>query len=176
MAEEKKCKYCSMDIPDSAKICPYCRKRQGIPMFVFILAPIAALIILFIIFLSIPPFMGNENIKHGLPSSYETYEEKAKQVAEELKRKQIENDSLIQLSDRGKEIKASHQDWTNQQCNDIADKKVWLGMTANQALISWGKPKKVNKRVSSSGTDEQWVYPGHQYLYFENDILKSLQQ
>ncbi len=25
----KKCKYCAMEIPSAAKICPYCRKTQG---------------------------------------------------------------------------------------------------------------------------------------------------
>lgn len=28
--EEKKCKYCSMMIPKSAKVCPHCRKKQGV--------------------------------------------------------------------------------------------------------------------------------------------------
>lgn len=53
---------------------------------------------------------------------------------------------------------------------------VKIGMTREQALASnWGKPSKVNKTIHSNGTHEQWVYGGHNYLYFENGILASIQ-
>lgn len=41
---EKKCRHCAMMIPKEAKICPYCRKKQGASMVV------AFFLILFIIF------------------------------------------------------------------------------------------------------------------------------
>ena len=53
---------------------------------------------------------------------------------------------------------------------------VRIGMTADEVLMSnWGKPERVNRSVYRSGTREQWVYPGSQYLYFEDGRLTSLQ-
>ena len=175
MIEEKKCRHCAMQIPKDGKICPFCRKRQGIPRFVFALAGLLALVIIYQAILL--PFLGNNNVKLGLSvPSYNDYQEKARQATEEFERKRVERENLTELSDKAKKIKASHSSWTNVQCNDIAEKRVWVGMTADQALMSWGKPRKVNKTIVSSGTHEQWVYPGDQYLYFENDTLTSLQQ
>ena len=50
----------------------------------------------------------------------------------------------------------------------ILESKVVVGFTEEMVLLSWGKPKKINK--ASYG--DQWVYDG-QYLYFENGKLKS---
>ncbi|MBP3041038.1 hypothetical protein J9303_16350 [Bacillaceae bacterium Marseille-Q3522] len=53
---------------------------------------------------------------------------------------------------------------------------VYIGMTKEQVLASsWGEPEKINKTTTAYGTSEQWVYPGFQFLYFENDILVSIQ-
>lgn len=53
---------------------------------------------------------------------------------------------------------------------------VRVGMTAKQVLGSnWGRPESVNRTTGSYGTHEQWVYGGRNYLYFENGILRSIQ-
>jgi hypothetical protein len=41
---EKKCKYCAMMIPEEAKVCPHCRKKQGTSIIVWILAIIFILV------------------------------------------------------------------------------------------------------------------------------------
>ncbi len=43
-------------------------------------------------------------------------------------------------------------------------------MTEQQARLSWGEPKKINKTVDSWRIHEQWVYET-QSLYFENGKL-----
>ena len=53
---------------------------------------------------------------------------------------------------------------------------VRIGMTKAQALASnWGRPNSINKTTTASGTHEQWVYGGGNYLYFENGELTSIQ-
>jgi hypothetical protein len=53
---------------------------------------------------------------------------------------------------------------------------VHIGMTQREVTeSSWGFPEHVNKTIYSFGTHEQWVYPGSQYLYFENGVLTSIQ-
>lgn len=58
---------------------------------------------------------------------------------------------------------------------DIQNHKIWLGMTAEMAKLSWGKPEQINRDVGPWGVHEQWVYGNDQYLYFENDVLTSWQ-
>jgi hypothetical protein len=55
---------------------------------------------------------------------------------------------------------------------------VRLGMSPQDVLdSSWGKPDKINRTTRASGTREQWVYRSRieGYLYFENDVLTSIQ-
>lgn len=54
---------------------------------------------------------------------------------------------------------------------------VSIGMSQQDVLdSSWGRPERVNTTTTVRGTREQWVYPGrHNYLYFENGVLTSIQ-
>ena len=63
------------------------------------------------------------------------------------------------------------------QDTELAKKgKVRVGMTADQCRMAWGEPDRISRTVTAHKTHEQWVYPGNQYLYFENGRLTSLQQ
>ena len=53
---------------------------------------------------------------------------------------------------------------------------ILVGMTKAQVLSSsWGKPIEVNTTIVKGVVSEQWVYPGHNYLYFDNDRLTAIQ-
>lgn len=59
---------------------------------------------------------------------------------------------------------------------EVKQEGVRIGMTEDEVLNStWGKPKSINKITTKYGTNEQWVYGGNNYLYFENGILTSIQ-
>lgn len=58
--------------------------------------------------------------------------------------------------------------------NKLLKSELWIGMTYEMALISAGKPRKINTTVTSFGSSEQWVYVG-MYLYFNDGILTSFQ-
>ena len=64
---------------------------------------------------------------------------------------------------------------------DLADKTrrkkegVSLGMSKSDVLASnWGKPRRINRTIRASGEREQWIYDGS-YLYFEGDVLVTIQ-
>ena len=57
----------------------------------------------------------------------------------------------------------------------INAKKVQLGMTKEQVILSWGKPEDISRTVGSWGVHEQWCYPNYVFLYFENGVLTSYQ-
>jgi len=72
-----------------------------------------------------------------------------------------------------------NNNWGKDIVKCIKEKKVKIGMTKYQVMVSWGKPDDINRSVGSWGTHEQWIYKRgnfkSQYLYFENGKLTSLQ-
>ena len=53
---------------------------------------------------------------------------------------------------------------------------VTIGMTEKEVLASnWGKPRQINTTTRASGVSEQWVYEGGGYLYFEDGVLRTIQ-
>jgi len=54
---------------------------------------------------------------------------------------------------------------------------VSIGMTKEEVLTEgWGRPNDINKTTNADGTNEQWVYDGYKYLYFEDGILTTIQE
>jgi len=53
-----------------------------------------------------------------------------------------------------------------------------IGMSDDLVRLSIGSPEKVNRTETTNSVDEQWVYPDnakYKYLYFENGILRTIQ-
>lgn len=51
-----------------------------------------------------------------------------------------------------------------------------IGMTKDEILnSSWGSPDKKNIDEYQWGTEEQWVYDGRGYIYFEDDVVTAIQ-
>lgn len=57
----------------------------------------------------------------------------------------------------------------------IMSGKIWIGMTSEMAIDSWGEPKDINRTVTNYGTNEQWVYSDKNLLYFKNGKLTAWQ-
>ncbi len=57
----------------------------------------------------------------------------------------------------------------------IERSKVFVGMTKDQALASWGRPERINRTLTRGGVSEQWVYGLSTYLYFTNGKLTAAQ-
>jgi hypothetical protein len=65
--------------------------------------------------------------------------------------------------------------WDKDICEILAKGKVRIGMTAEQARVSWGNPDDINRTISTYGNREQWVYGHSSYLYFDDGVLTSIQ-
>ncbi len=77
------------------------------------------------------------------------------------------------------QLEAAHPTWTAQEVQLVSERKVWIGMTEEQAIESWGKPSNMNTTAMANYIQEQWVYRLNSYranyLYFENGILTTWQ-
>jgi hypothetical protein len=68
-----------------------------------------------------------------------------------------------------------HPKWSERIWKAIEKGSAIIGMTEEQARMSWGEPDNVNRTTTRRGTSEQWVYGSGSYLYFTNGILDSIQ-
>ncbi|WP_322907406.1 hypothetical protein [Paenibacillus campi] len=64
--------------------------------------------------------------------------------------------------------------WSNKVWDAITANEVFVGMTHEQVILSWGVPSDYNTYQSANLTYEQWIY-AHNYLYFWNGKLSSAQ-
>ena len=52
-----------------------------------------------------------------------------------------------------------------------------IGMTSSEVRSSsWGSPNDINKTTTAYGVNEQWVYGGGRYIYFEDGIVSAIQE
>jgi hypothetical protein len=50
-----------------------------------------------------------------------------------------------------------------------------VGMPSKQVEAScWGKPTRINRTDTASGSHEQWVYPGYNYVHLNNGVVSSI--
>lgn len=68
--------------------------------------------------------------------------------------------------------------WPEDECKNIAEKKIWINMTENQLILSWGLPNDRNNTTGAWGVHSQWVYGnpiyGGSYVYLEGKDKDSM--
>ena len=61
-----------------------------------------------------------------------------------------------------------------------ANRRVFIGMTADEIKNSWGPPTRSNRSIYSDHVSEQWIYQWSggktTYLYLDDGVLRSLQE
>jgi hypothetical protein len=65
--------------------------------------------------------------------------------------------------------------WPREVWDAIEHSSVFIGMTDEQATMSWGKPNSINMTVTARGNEEQWVYARGRYLYMSNGRVTTMQ-
>ena len=109
-----------------------------------------------------------------------TVRELTTQEAVDRERRKQEQSASVAEAKRAQEREAQRQAairahaWPEHIKTAAIERRVLIGMTAEQATLAWGKPNRVNRTVGSWGVHEQWIY-GSTYLYFDNDKLTSYQ-
>jgi sensor histidine kinase regulating citrate/malate metabolism len=62
-----------------------------------------------------------------------------------------------------------------QNAVDVAQGSIRVGMTREQLLQAWGKPRHIRKTITAHLTSEQWIY-GRQYVYLTNNKISAIQE
>jgi hypothetical protein len=65
--------------------------------------------------------------------------------------------------------------YPSQDVKRIANRKVWVGMSKEQALLSWGAPPRRHERITASGKTEVWSY-GPSALTLDNGRVVTIDQ
>lgn len=104
-------------------------------------------------------------------------EEKAKRDAEARERKDRETAQAKavqrRLEERTAAVKAKR--WPAEIERAVIDRKVMLGMNAEQVTMSWGRPERINETLTAGRRSEQWVFGGRSYVYLDNGKVTSIQ-
>jgi hypothetical protein len=67
---------------------------------------------------------------------------------------------------------------SDEDCQRVLDKKIWIGMSEDVLLESWGKPNRINRTVSAYTVHKQYVYgrfPYNSIVYVVNGVVTTLQ-
>lgn len=66
--------------------------------------------------------------------------------------------------------------WPKNECMTVAQHKVFIGMTKQQLIASWGRPSSVNRTTTAWSNSEQWVYGSFgPFVYLEDGVVTAVQ-
>lgn len=103
-------------------------------------------------------------------------EQRERFLKEEQKRKEREEEEAKKKRDAQVRLANLIKRYGEVNGKRIFKGVVWIGMTKEMALISWGNPEDINVTITNYGRDEQWVYGSGRYLYFDDGILTTIQK
>lgn len=77
-------------------------------------------------------------------------------------------------SERARNVVAGSFDKLTKQ--KLLAASVWLGMSEEQARLSWGNPSRIVETATADGARFEWVYASERYLRFEKGELTAYQK
>jgi hypothetical protein len=126
---------------------------------------------------SMQDFKGKEEV---LIEKQKQEDEEKKQIAEEKKMEEQETIQSQKNTTANAAAKKARREnlikkYGNKNGSMITDGHIVIGMTKQMCIDAWGKPQEINRTTGTFGVHEQWVYNIKSYLYFEGDILTTIQ-
>ena len=58
-------------------------------------------------------------------------------------------------------IQKKHPNWSEEDCNNLAKKRIWIGMSYEMLIYLRGKPNHVNPSNYGDGVNYQWCWDDH---------------
>lgn len=128
--------------------------------------------ILVLMFLFLPFFIkaqqSDKNIDHLIKERSSII-----QIIDSLEKRLEDIDAQLSQVNSEDRMEAMKAKYGKNKGKLIAGGKVWVSISFEMAIDSWGEPSDVQKTTVSSGITEKWIYPDNRYLFFKNDRLDS---
>lgn len=105
----------------------------------------------------------------------ETELEGTKEYFEYFKEKEKQERLNIIKEEQDKRKKELNEKFGVINGTKVFEKSVWIGMTEEMLIESWGKPKDINQTITSDIVYKQYVYTNDRYVYVENGVVVTLQ-
>lgn len=103
--------------------------------------------------------IADEMLKTAKADSKAFYEQKRKE-------------NILALNTRREKF---HKKYGEEIGDRIALQKIWIGMSEDMLIDSWGKPNDINQTVTRYSVRKQYVYGLGQYVYVVNGVVEAWQ-
>lgn len=175
------CSECNKKISSEAQNCPHCgalvnlekikeKQKSGAKgCFIF-----------FIVTLIIAAFANMCNNSETTPTKSVYTEPKTDTIAEQKKLDSINkayeiSEAKFKKTKAGK-IQSKHSDWTKEECELVAKKRIWIGMKYEMLTYFRGKPNTINTSNYGNGNEYQCCWDDYTPSCFymkEDHIITS---
>lgn len=106
----------------------------------------------------------------------EKYDDEEKYRKEMIMMEALKENARKDQIEKEKEYK--EKGFTDREINSIKNSQIFIGMSKDALLESWGSPDKINRTLTQYSDSQQWIYyRGYQrtqYVYLKNNVITTI--
>lgn len=99
----------------------------------------------------------------------------AQAIKDSTLKEQFRQEQLALNEDFQEKLKEMTEKYGAVNGKKVALRSVWISMTEEMLIDSWGYPSDINTTALAGLVKKQYVYPNYQYVYVENGVVTAWQ-